>query len=169
MPLSEVPITSRKAGDFANLYVGDTAHDIQAIFGGGLAISTFNKSNAMYIADTTGNVGIGNTAPTHALDVAGTGNFTGLVTFSSGQTFPNTISGVTAGTGLTGGGTSGTVTLNLDTTKIPQLNASNAFTQNQTIAANLSTDQVAATAVASLGDVATDDNDYQQRDALAGR
>ena len=149
----------KKGGDFANLYVGDTAHDIQAIFGGGLAISTFNKSNAMYIADTTGNVGIGNSAPTHALDVAGTGNFTGLVTFSSAQTFPNTISGVTAGTGLTGGGTSGTVTLNLDTTKIPQLNASNTFTQNQTIAANLSTDQVAATGVESLGDVATDDND----------
>ena len=40
-----------------------------------------------------------------------------------------TISGVKAGTGLTGGGTSGTVTLNLDTSKAPTLGASsNIFT-----------------------------------------
>jgi hypothetical protein len=39
-----------------------------------------------------------------------------------------TITGVTAGTDLTGGGTSGKVTLNLDTTKVPQLGVSNTFT-----------------------------------------
>ncbi|MGA3212250.1 MAG: hypothetical protein ABSD20_13170 [Terriglobales bacterium] len=40
-----------------------------------------------------------------------------------------TITGVAAGTDLTGGGTSGSVTLNLDTTKVPTLAAaSNAFT-----------------------------------------
>ena len=39
-----------------------------------------------------------------------------------------TITGVTAGTDLTGGGTTGTVTLNLDTTKVPQLAAANTFT-----------------------------------------
>jgi hypothetical protein len=44
-----------------------------------------------------------------------------------------TITGVTAGTDLTGGGTSGTVTLNLDTTKVPQLAAANTFTNLQTI------------------------------------
>ena len=40
---------------------------------------------------------------------------TGLFTFASGQVFPGTgtITGVTAGTDLTGGGTSGTVTLSL--------------------------------------------------------
>src|SRR6266849_827157 len=41
---------------------------------------------------------------------------TGLVTFKNGQTFPGTgngtITGVTAGTGLSGGGSSGNVTLN---------------------------------------------------------
>ncbi len=40
---------------------------------------------------------------------------------------------MTAGTDLTGGGTSGNVTLNLDTTKVPQLNAANTFAANQDI------------------------------------
>jgi hypothetical protein len=48
-----------------------------------------------------------------------------------------TITGVTAGTDLTGGGASGTVTLNLDTTKVPQLAAANTFTGTQTITGNL--------------------------------
>ncbi len=49
-----------------------------------------------------------------------------------------TITGVTAGTDLTGGGTSGAITLNVDTTKIPQLKAANTFTGNQTITGNVS-------------------------------
>ena len=49
-----------------------------------------------------------------------------------------TITGVTPGTDLTGGGTSGNVTLNLDTSKVPQLNSANTFTGNQTINGNLS-------------------------------
>jgi hypothetical protein len=60
---------------------------------------------------------------------------TGVVNFAPGQSFPGTgaITQVTAGTDLTGGGTSGNVTLNLDTTKVPELNAANVFTNNQTI------------------------------------
>ncbi len=113
------------------------------------------------------NVGIGTTSPAATLDVHGTGNFTGLITFASGQTFPGTgtITGVTpgtdltgggntgnvtlnvdttkvvtevvAGTDLTGGGTGGVQTLNLDTTKVPQLNTANTFTGNQTVNGNL--------------------------------
>jgi len=49
-----------------------------------------------------------------------------------------TISGVTAGTDLTGGGTVGKVTLNLDTTKVPLLNAANTFSGLQTINGDLS-------------------------------
>ncbi len=47
-------------------------------------------------------------------------NANGTITFAKGQTFPGmgTITGVTAGTGLTGGGTSGNVSLNVDTTKV---------------------------------------------------
>jgi hypothetical protein len=44
-----------------------------------------------------------------------------------------TITGVTAGTDLTGGGATGAVTLNLDTTKVPLLASSNTFTNEQVI------------------------------------
>jgi hypothetical protein len=44
---------------------------------------------------------------------------------------------VTAGTDLTGGGNGGTVTLNLDTTKVPQLSAANSFIGNQNVTGNL--------------------------------
>jgi len=59
----------------------------------------------------------------------------GLFTFAPGQTFPGTgtITGVTAGSDLTGGGTNGNVTLNLDTTKVPQLGSGNTFAGTQTI------------------------------------
>jgi hypothetical protein len=136
---------------------------------------------------TAGNVGIGTTSPAALLEVNGTAKFDNSVTFTSGQTFPNTIStintpssggltgggssssltlglttscsngqilqwnssssswacttvsgtgtitGVTVGTDLTGGGTAGMVTLNLDTTKVPQLATANTFTASQTI------------------------------------
>jgi hypothetical protein len=114
---------------------------------------------------TSGNVGIGTGTPAAKLDVNGTANFSGLVTFASGQTFPGTgngtITGVTAGTGLSGGGTSGNVgltntgilaltagtginttggqtpTLSLNTSftdgRYAQLGTANTFTANQTV------------------------------------
>jgi hypothetical protein len=139
------------------------------------ANATVTTNNALVLGSINGvngatadtNVGIGTTAPAAKLDVHGTGNFTGLITFAAGQTFPGTgtITGVTAGTDLTGGGSSGNVTLNvdttkvvtgitagtdlfgggsggvqtlsLDTTKVPQLVAANTFTGNQTVNGNL--------------------------------
>jgi len=64
----------------------------------------------------------------------------GQIAFASGQIFPGTgtISGVTAGTNLLGGGTNGNVTLNVDTTKVPQLAASNNFLGNQNVTGNVS-------------------------------
>jgi hypothetical protein len=114
---------------------------------------------------TSGNVGIGTGTPAATLDVNGTANFSGLVTFASGQTFPGvgngTITGVAAGAGLSGGGTSGNVsltntgilslsagsglnstsgqtpTLSLNTSftdgRYAQLGAANTFTATQTV------------------------------------
>jgi hypothetical protein len=63
----------------------------------------------------------------------------GQITFANGQVFPGTgtISGVTAGTDLVGGGTNGNVTLSLDSTKVPLLAASNNFLGNQTVTGNV--------------------------------
>jgi hypothetical protein len=82
---------------------------------------------------SAGNVGIGTTTPTATLHVNGTGLFNGgvtfgsPVTFASGQTFPGTgtVTAVNHGTYLTGGGTSGSVTLDVDTSKVPTLGAAN--------------------------------------------
>ncbi len=71
------------------------------------------------------------TAPATAAETGLLVNSKGQITFAPGQTFPGTgngtITGVTPGTGLTGGGTVGAVTLNLDTTKVPELTSNNAF------------------------------------------
>jgi hypothetical protein len=66
--------------------------------------------------------------------------FTKPITFAAGQTFPGTGTGtitrVTAGTGLTGGGTSGAVALSVDTTKVPLLGSANTFAASNTFNAN---------------------------------
>jgi hypothetical protein len=127
------------------------------------------------------NVGIGTTTPQYTLDVHGTGNFTGLVKFASGQAFPGTgtITGITAGTDLSGGGTSGNVTLNvdtskvvtgvnagtdllgggtggvltlnLDTTKVPQLATANTFAADQTVNGNVLATSVTGTVAVNGG------------------
>jgi hypothetical protein len=130
-------------------------------------ITTIGNSK---IFQTVGlNVGIGITAPTARLDVNGTGNVrdtltlfpklthptlsvhgtafavsnTGRVTFVSGQTFPGTgtITGVSAGTGLLGGGNSGHVTLSLNTSftdgRYARLGASNTFVPDQNFDGNI--------------------------------
>jgi hypothetical protein len=66
---------------------------------------------------------------------------TGLITFTTAQTFPNTISGITAGTGITVSGTKGTPTVSINTSfadqYYPQLAAANTFTKSQTVTGNL--------------------------------
>ena len=122
-----------------------------------LSASGYNSSikaavtpNFAWQAEATGNDTAAPSATLNLLSSAGTAaatetglyvNSNGTVHFAAGQTFPGTgvgtIAGVTAGNGLTGGGTSGSVTLNVDTTKVPLLNASNSFTGNQSIAGSV--------------------------------
>ncbi len=81
-------------------------------------------SNALVLGSISGvngatasvNVGIGTPSPAYTLDVHGTANFTGPVTFASGQTFPGaggSVTSVGSGAGLTGGPvtTSGTLSI----------------------------------------------------------
>jgi hypothetical protein len=87
------------------------------------AYAQVTESNAMVLgsiagvngAPATANVGIGTTAPAFTLDVHGTGNFTGPITFASGQAFPGTITGVNtaSGSGLSGSVSGGTLNLGL--------------------------------------------------------
>jgi hypothetical protein len=62
----------------------------------------------------------------------------GIINFAAGQKFPGTgagtITGVNPGTGLTGGGTSGAVTLNVDPRTVPLLGIANTFTAPITFA-----------------------------------
>jgi len=117
----------------------------------GLVASTFNSTSKIaanqvfhWQAEPTGNNTatpsatlnlLFATAPAAAAETGLKINSKGVITFASGQTFPGsgTITGVTAGTALTGGGASGAVTLNVDTTKVPLLSVSNNFTGPQTI------------------------------------
>ncbi len=74
-----------------------------------------------------GNVGIGTATPQFTLDVLGTGNFTGLVTFAAGQTFPGAAS----------------------------LTANNIFTGNETINGTLSASSASATPVSGNSTAST--------------
>jgi hypothetical protein len=78
---------------------------------------------------------------------SGTANLSLVRTCASGQTLTwngtawvcsgtGTVTGVIAGTDLTGGGTAGNVTLNLDGTKVPRIAAANTFVGNQTVTGN---------------------------------
>jgi len=64
------------------------------------------------------------------------GGTSGNVTLNVDTT--KVVTGIVPGTDLTGGGTGGVLTLNLDTTKVPQLAAANTFTGNQTVNGNVS-------------------------------
>jgi hypothetical protein len=114
------------------------------------------ESNALVLGNGA-KVGIGTPTPQYALDVRGTGNFTGAVTVT-GLTAGNcvqagtggllattaspcggggggggTVTSVGTGLGLTGGPITTSGTLSIDTTVVPQLNAVNTFTVSQAV------------------------------------
>jgi hypothetical protein len=102
----------------------------------------------------SGNVGVGTSAPAAVLEVNGTAQFDGLVTFASGQTFPGgsgggTITGITTTSPLTGSGTTGTVALGLSTSALEnslsgvyaELATNNTFAVQTTFSEGLIADQ----------------------------
>jgi hypothetical protein len=112
-----------------------------------LGASSYSSSGGVAVAQNfewqAASAGNNSTTPTASLDLLfGSGSAlpapTGLsiapngqITFAIGQTFPSlaggTITGVTPGTGLTGGGSSGDVSLSVDANVVPTLAASNTF------------------------------------------
>jgi hypothetical protein len=100
------PQNFKGAGNTASIYVGDTSHPIEAIWNSGLAIGAFKAPKAIFIADFTGNVGIGTTKPTSGIlsTVANSKSVVGLSTVGwnapSGSGLPGTDAiHATGGTG----------------------------------------------------------------------
>jgi hypothetical protein len=99
-------------GNRATLYIGDLNHPIEAMYSGGLSIGAFKAPKAIFIADFTGNVGIGTTTPAFVLDVNGTLHSTGVFSIGgTGGLGGNFTGGASdtgpggAGAAFTGGGT----------------------------------------------------------------
>ena len=111
--------------------------------------------------------GLGNTKPSETGLHIGS---SGLISFASGQAFPGTgtISGITAGSGLTGGGTKGAVTLNLDATKVPLLTTGNTFAGNQTVNGNLSATGLVTGSAFNIGSNLFNSGSYTNQNALLG-
>ena len=130
--------------------------------------STIQNSNVFQSG--AGNVGIGTATPGATLDVHGTGNFSGLVTFASGQTFPGTgtVTSVGTGLGLKGGPITNSGTLTIDTAVVPQLNAANTFTGNQTVSGNLSATGTVSSAGYLIGSNPFDYGSYSNKNAFLG-
>jgi len=112
------------------------------------ATGTTGGGTEQMTVTSAGNIGIGTTSPAAKLEVNGTAQFDGNITFAPGQTFPGgtgggTITGITTSSPLTGSGTSGSVALGLNASALettlnsvyPQLNAQNSFTTHQSATA----------------------------------
>jgi Chaperone of endosialidase len=118
----------------------------------------------------------------------------GLFTFAKGQTFPGTgtVTDVTAGTGLSGGGSSGAVTLantgilaltagtgislssgqsptlSVNKSQVPLLASANTFTGNQTVSGNLSATGLVSSTGFEIGSNLFDFGNYAAGTAYSG-
>ncbi len=110
------------AAGITDAMLEDSKITLNATTAGGLVVP-----GAMTLGDTY-TIGLKTCAANQFLEYSGT-----VWTCTTVGTDMGGITDVVAGTDLTGGGTSGKVTLNIDTTKVPQLAVANRFTANQTV------------------------------------
>jgi hypothetical protein len=110
------------AAGITDAMLEDSKITLNATTAGGLVVP-----GAMTLGDTY-TIGLKTCAANQFLEYSGT-----VWTCTTVGTDMGGITDVVAGTDLTGGGTSGKVTLNVDTTKVPQLAVANRFTANQTV------------------------------------
>ena len=78
------------------------------------------------------------------------------------------VTGILPGTDLTGGGTGGVLTLNLDTSKVPQLAATNTFTGNQMVNGNLSATGMVSGSGFQIGSTLFDFGSFANGNAFLG-
>jgi len=124
------------------------------------------ESNALVLGGTGANavnVGIGTATPQFTLDVQGSGNFTGPVTFAAGQTFPGTgmgtVTSVASGPGLTGGPITTSGTLSIASAACGAGQAAVALPLTCLPFATLGANTFAGTQTISSGDVAINNGD----------
>jgi hypothetical protein len=118
--------------------------------GSGAGLTSLNASNITsgLLAGARGGTGLANCADGQVLKWSGATWACGADTNSGG-----TITGVIlSGTGLTGGGSNGNVTLSIDPSIIPKLSLSNTFTAPQSVRTGAAVQHLAAEKTEALSD-----------------
>lgn len=144
---SQTAITGQGTANYLPIWKSNTNLGVSTLYqlNGNVGINTTSPTAKLEVNGATILEGLLTLAPSggSALKVTGSAfgvSNTGVVTFASGQSFPGagTITGVTAGTDLTGGGTTGNVSLNLDLiatdARYAQLGTANTFSGTITTA-----------------------------------
>ena len=137
---------------------------------GSLSLGLLNTCATNQVLQWNGSAWACSTAGTLTGVTAGTaltgGGGSGNVTLNVDTT--KVVTGIAAGTDLTGGGTGGVQTLSLDTTKVPQLNVANTFTGNQTVNGNLTATGAVTAATYDIGGSLFAFGTYAQENAFLG-
>ena len=178
--VASVPITTADKNQYVLINITSA---LQAWLNGsqtndGIALVANGSFNATF--DSKENTTTSHPAEIDVVFAGGGGGITGVTAgtdLTGGGTSGNVtlnvdttkvVTGILPGTDLTGGGTGGVLTLNLDTTKVPQLVAANTFTGNQTVNGNLSATGVVTGSGFQIGSNLFDYGVYGSQNAFLG-